>query len=78
MSKYDSLVLMPCPFCGGGAHGYRDNYGKAMVQCDECKAMIGVALECGTPLFDGWRATFETAEAAVAAWNRRDGEEAHK
>lgn len=69
--EHDSLVLQPCPFCGGGASAYKDNYGKVMVQCEGCKAMLGVDLECGVPLWDGWRATFEAAEAAVAAWNRR-------
>lgn len=75
---HDALALKPCPFCGGAPHIYKDNYGKVMVQCEGCKAMLGVDLECGVPLWDGWRATFDTAEAAVAAWNRRDGEEAHK
>lgn len=70
--EYDALALRPCPFCGGEGHAYKDNYGKVMVKCEECGAMLGVELELNVPLWDGWRAAFETAGAAVAAWNSRN------
>jgi len=63
--------LKPCPFCGGEAVGYEDNYGKYLVGCPECGAMIGIKLECGEVLKDGWKATFNTIEEAFDAWNRR-------
>ena len=63
--------LKPCPFCGGEAEGYKDNYDKYLVACHGCGAMIGIKLECGTELKDGWIATLDTVEEAFEAWNRR-------
>lgn len=63
--------LRLCPFCGGEATGYKDNYDKYLVACPECGAMIGIKLECGEVLKDGWKATFDTVEEAFEAWNRR-------
>lgn len=66
----EELVLQPCPFCGGGATAYKDNFGKYLVMCDECGAMIGVSLEIGKVLVNGWTAIYETPEEAVNAWNK--------
>lgn len=63
--------LLPCPFCGGEAVAFKDNYDKCGVYCSCCNMILGVALECGTELKDGWRAEFETPEEAISAWNRR-------
>lgn len=62
--------LKPCPFCGEKADICKDNYDKYMVICS-CGAMIGIQLEDGCDLVDGWRATFETTDKAIEAWNRR-------
>lgn len=63
--------LKPCPFCGGKATAYSDNFKKICVMCDNCGAMVGVSLECGTPLVNGWTAVFESKEKAFFAWNNR-------
>lgn len=63
--------LKPCPFCGGEAVAFKDNYEKCGVYCTCCNAMLGVRLECGTVLRDGWRTEYDTPEDAIAAWNRR-------
>lgn len=36
-----------------------------------CGVIMGVELEDGCELVDGWRATFNTMEEAIEAWNRR-------
>ena len=64
------IELKPCPFCGRKAAIAQDNYDKYMVMCS-CGVMIGVELEDGCELVDGWRATFETKDKAVEAWNGR-------
>lgn len=68
MSKTE---LKPCPFCGGKAEVFKDDYGKYLVTCNECGVTHGVELEDGTDLEDGWRATFESEEMAVGVWNTR-------
>lgn len=68
------MELKTCPFCGGRATAYQDNFKKVMVCCDECGAMIGIALECGVELVNGWTAIYETPEDAVNAWNNREYE----
>lgn len=66
----NEIKLKSCPFCGGKGIIATDNYEKYMVYCS-CGAMIGVELEDGCELVDGWRAIFETKEEAITAWNRR-------
>ena len=65
------MKLKPCPFCGGKATAYKDKYGKICVSCDICGAFIGIDLENGVALVDGWAATYETIEEAAKDWNRR-------
>lgn len=62
--------LKPCPFCGGKATVGVDDFNKYMVKCD-CGVMMGVSLECGTELINGWTATFDSIEKAIENWNRR-------
>ena len=63
--------LKPCPFCGKKVLIAIDNYEKALITCEDCKLLFGVEVENGTELIDGWRATFDSIEEAVEAWNRR-------
>lgn len=63
--------LKPCPFCGGKATAFKDNYDKIAFMCEKCNLYFGIELECGEELVDGWRAKINTAEEAVEAWNRR-------
>lgn len=63
--------LKPCPFCGGQATAYMDNFGKVMCSCDACGALLGVVLECGVELVNGWTALFASKEEVIEAWNRR-------
>lgn len=63
--------LKPCPFCGNEAIAFKDSYGKFGVKCDNCKLFIGIKLENGVELFDGWNAEFDTYKSAVNAWNKR-------
>lgn len=65
------IKLKACPFCGGEAVAYRDNYGKILIACNNCKLYLGIELEDGVVLEDGWRATFASAEEAAEVWNRR-------
>lgn len=65
------MKLKPCPFCSGKATAYQDDFKKVLISCDECGAMVGVALECGVELVNGWTATFKTLDEAVEFWNRR-------
>ena len=67
----NEFELKPCPFCGGKAEVFKDDYGKYLVTCNECGVMHGVELEDGTELEDGWRAAFESEETAVGIWNTR-------
>lgn len=64
------IKLKPCPFCGGKAEICKDNYNNYLVSCC-CGVIMGVELEDGCELVDGWRATFNTMEEAIEAWNRR-------
>ncbi|MEG2765709.1 MAG: Lar family restriction alleviation protein [Acidaminococcaceae bacterium] len=63
--------LKPCPFCGGKGVAFRDDYNNCGVYCSSCNAMVGVELESGVDLVDGWRATFDNEQKAVEAWNHR-------
>ena len=56
--------LKPCPFCGGAVKTYEDIRGKHYVQCLN-------------PFCDMLVCTFSrgTKEEAIAAWNRREGEQ---
>ena len=63
--------LKPCPFCGGKAEIFFDDYKKYLIQCSNCSAFVGIEIENGVELKDGWRATFGTEEQAAEAWNRR-------
>lgn len=67
----NEFELKPCPFCGGKAEVFKDDYGKYLVTCNECGVMHGVELEDGTELEYGWRAAFESGEMAVGIWNSR-------
>ena len=51
--------LNNCPFCGGSP--------SVFIQ-DGC---YYVGCECGAMVLDGLSMTFDTAEEATAAWNRR-------
>lgn len=62
--------LKPCPFCGKKAEIFKDNYEHYMVICP-CGVQVGVLIEDGCELIDGWRAAFETEMQAAKAWNRR-------
>lgn len=64
------IKLKPCPFCGKTVKMYMDNYGKYLIKCS-CGLLIGIELECGCELVDGWTATFESEDEAAEAWNRR-------
>lgn len=66
-------TLKPCPFCGGDAeisvHG--DEYELvAAVGCADCTARVRITDDTTTRNLDALE------RAAVAAWNRRAGEEA--
>lgn len=64
--------LKPCPFCGGKANvGVDDFNNKYLVMCGECGVMMGISLEIGVEIINGWTAEFESAELAVENWNRR-------
>lgn len=63
--------LKPCPFCGSKPMLFVDDYMQCGVVCEGCGMYLGVKLECGVALQDGWKATFYTLEAATQAWNRR-------
>ena len=45
--------LKPCPFCGGKAMAFKDNYDKIAVMCENCNLFFGIVLECGEELVDG-------------------------
>lgn len=63
--------LKPCPFCGGEAAIYADKFDKVTVWCERCGVKMGIELEDGCVLVNGWQATFETIEDAIKAWNER-------
>lgn len=63
--------FIPCALCGGAAVPFKDNYGKFGVYCECCGMYVGIELECGTALHDGWRAKYESLKDARAAWNKR-------
>ena len=54
--------LKPCPFCGGEAEIEMDEnwYWNYYVFCQECKITTDY---------------YETADEAIEAWNRREGEQ---
>lgn len=52
--------LKPCPFCGGEAEIMGYRYDCKWIICKKCMAET---------------AAYETSEQAIAAWNRRAGEE---
>lgn len=64
--------LKPCPFCGGKANvGVDDFNNKYLVMCGECGVMMGISLEIGVEIINGWTAEFESVELAIENWNRR-------
>ena len=65
------VKLKPCPFCGGEATLFKDNYNRFGIMCENCNLYLGIELECDEELFDGWRARIETPDEVVEAWNRR-------
>ena len=66
------IELKPCPFCGGKANvGVDDFNNKYLVMCGECGVMMGISLEIGVEIINGWTAEFESAELAIENWNRR-------
>lgn len=67
--------LKPCPFCGERAMLCKDRYEKFLIQCSSCQLYFGIELEDNEELIDGWRATFNTTEEAIEAWNRRSEKE---
>lgn len=73
--KINETKLKPCPFCGDKAEIFIDDYGKSLIQCSNCGVLVGVEVENGVELKDGWRATFKTEEQAAEAWNRRVNDE---
>lgn len=62
--------LKPCPFCGGKANVGVDDFNKYLVMC-KCGVMMGISLEIGVEIINGWTAEFESAELAIESWNRR-------
>lgn len=68
--------LKSCPFCGGEVKGYLDNHKKAMIECENCNMYFGVKLEIGCELVEGWKATFDSKEELIEAWNTRKPMEA--
>lgn len=66
-----SIELKPCPFCGEGVLIAEDNHDKVLIECKNCNLLFGVEVENGTELVEGWRATFDSVEEAIRAWNRR-------
>ena len=69
--KMSEIKLKPCPFCGNRVLLARDNYGKYLIECENCSLLFGIRVENGTELVDGWRATINTIEEATKLWNRR-------
>ena len=67
----NEVELRKCPFCGGKVIGYLDNHLKAMIHCKTCNMYFGIKLEIGCELKEGWKATFNSKEELVEAWNRR-------
>lgn len=63
--------LKPCPFCGGKANVGLDDFNKYLVMCGECGVMMGISLEIGVEIINGWTAEIESAELAIENWNRR-------
>ena len=64
--------LKPCPFCGGKVNvGLDDFNNKYLVMCGECGVMMGISLEIGVEIINGWTAEIESAELAIENWNRR-------
>ena len=64
--------LKPCPFCGGKANVWLDDFNnKYLVMCGECGVMMGISLEIGVEIINGWTAEIESAELAIENWNRR-------
>jgi hypothetical protein len=39
--------------------------------CGECGVMMGISLEIGVEIINGWTAEIESAELAIENWNRR-------
>lgn len=70
--------LKPCPFCGGLAIISEDSGGTGKVfnvwhQCKKGKGHFNKYGSVGTLTIDtGW---YYTRKEAIAAWNRREGEE---
>lgn len=65
------IKLKSCPFCGESSILCKDRYGKFLIKCNSCQFYYGIELEDNEELIDGWRATFNTMEEAIEAWNRR-------
>lgn len=65
------IEAKPCPICGKEILICEDNHGKILIECESCRLIFGIEVEDGTELFEGWRATFNSVEEAVIAWNRR-------
>lgn len=57
---------------GGKANvGLDDFNNKYLVMCGECGVMMGISLEIGVEIINGWTAEIESAELAIENWNRR-------
>lgn len=63
--------LKPCPFCGGNAFVFMDEYGKFGIKCKGCGLIFGIEVEDGIELKDGWKAVFDNSGSAREAWNTR-------
>ena len=53
-----------------GKCGLDDFNNKYLVMC-KCGVMMGISLEIGVEIINGWTAEFESVELAVENWNRR-------
>lgn len=64
-------ILKPCPFCGGEVDLFMDNYRKYGASCKKCHIYLGIELESGVVIRDGWRATINSEKELREMWNCR-------
>ena len=67
----NDIKVKPCPFCGKKVKVAKDNHDRVLIECEKCKLFLGIEVENGTELVEGWRAAFNSVAKATEAWNRR-------